>query len=217
MRGKLIVIESGTDASGKKTQTKLLYERLIKENNKVKQITFPDYESESSALVKMYLRGEFGKDPDRINPYAASTFFAVDRYASYVQKWKKYLDEGYTIISDRYTTSNMIHQGSKIADKAERSEYLEWLIEFEYNKIKLPKPDKVMFLDVPVEISVELKNKRIEQIEGDIHENSIAHLTKSYRNSLEIAQDYNWEIIECTADDKMKPVEEINDIIYNRL
>ena len=120
MKGKLIIIESGSDASGKATQTEKLYKRLVSENYKVKKITFPDYDSDSSALVKMYLKGDFGNNPEDVNPYVASTFYAVDRFASYKTKWGKNYDYGEIILADRYTTSNMVHQAAKIQDLSKK-------------------------------------------------------------------------------------------------
>lgn len=143
MKGKLIVIEGG-DGSGKATQADLLYRRLNREGKPVYKVTFPDYDSPSSMLVKMYLQGQFGKQADSVNPYAASTFYAVDRFASYQMKWKTLLAQGYIIIADRYTTSNMLYQMIKISAPAARQTYLDWLWDFEFIKMGLPIPDIVI-------------------------------------------------------------------------
>jgi len=149
MKGKLIIIESGADASGKATQTNKLYERLVQEGYKVKKITFPNYDSDSSALVKMYLNGDFGKDPNDVSPYVASTFYAVDRFASYRTEWGQAYNDGWIILADRYTTSNMVHQAAKIKDMEEKDRFLDWLWNFEFEIYKLPVPDCVIFLDMP--------------------------------------------------------------------
>ena len=147
-KGKLIIIESGSDASGKATQSQRLYERLIQEGKKCLKITFPDYDSDSSALVKMYLNGDFGKNPSAVNPYISSTFYAADRYASYKTKWGEFYNNGGIIISDRYTTSNMVHQAAKIVDLDKKIKYLDWLYDLEFEKFQLPVPDLVIFLSI---------------------------------------------------------------------
>lgn len=153
--GKLIIIE-GSDGSGKATQTELLCRRLRTDGRSVMAVAFPDYSSESSALVKMYLRGDFGAKADAVNPYAASAFYAVDRVASYERKWKGFLAAGGIVLADRYTTSNMLYQMIKINDPAEKEEYLDWLWEFEFHKLGLPEPDGVILLDVPQDVSERL-------------------------------------------------------------
>ena len=216
MKRKLIVIESGTDGSGKATQTEKLYERLIGEGINTKRIEFPNYKSDSSALVKMYLRGDFGSKADSVDPYIASTFFAADRYASYQTEWKDDYNSS-ICISDRYTTSNMVHQASKMK-KEDREKYLSWLENLEFDIYKIPKPDCVIFLNVPVNYSSELikdrNNKFTNEEEKDIHESDIEYLEKTYLNSLEIAKKYNWHIIECVKDNKMRTIEEIHEDVY---
>src|SRR5690554_3017784 len=157
--GKLICIEAG-DGSGKETQTNRLLQRLQESNYKVRKVTYPNYDSESSSLIKMYLRGDFGSRPGDVNPYVASTFYAVDRYASYKKEWESFYREGGIILADRYTTSNMIHQAAKIADLALREEYLDWLWHFEFDMFGLPKPDCVIFLDMPPVFSSQLIQNR---------------------------------------------------------
>lgn len=218
MKGKLIVIESGSDASGKATQTKILFERLLKEKYNVKNIEYPNYKSESSALVKMYLNGDFGDNPEDVNAYVASTFYTVDRFASYKTEWKKFYEEGGIIIADRYTTSNMVHQASKINDEVERDKFLDWLCNFEYNIFKLPKPDCVIFLDMPPKYSKMLLEQRESKFIGkqkkDIHENNYDYLVNSYNNALYIANKYNWNKINCVKDGVIKTVDEIHEDIY---
>ncbi|MGM9531338.1 dTMP kinase [Intestinibacter sp.] len=217
MKGKLIIIE-GSDGSGKATQTKKLYDRLEKNNYNIKKIEFPNYNSESSALVKMYLRGDFGKHAEDVDPYVCSTFFAVDRYASFKTEWEEFYNDGGIIICDRYTTSNMIHQASKMKVE-ERDKYLDWLNDLEFNLYKIPKPDCVIFLDVPVEMSQKLMKDRNNKITGesekDIHESDFDYLKKSYENSLYIAKKYDWQRINCIKDDNMRTIDDIHEEIYS--
>lgn len=219
MKGKLIIIESGSDGSGKATQSEYLYNRLIKDNIKVRKVEFPNYKSEASALVKMYLRGDFGKDPSDVSPYIASTFFTVDRYASYKKDWEEFYKEGGIIISDRYTTSNMVHQASKFSTKKEKDDFLNWLWDFEFNLYGLPVPDKVFFLDMPVEFTQKLtfnrKNKITGEKEKDIHESNRKYLDTTYENGVYIAKKYGWERVECIENDKVKTIREISDFIYD--
>lgn len=214
MRGKLIVIESGTDGSGKSTQFELIYNKLKTEGFNVHRVNFPDYNSDSSALVKMYLNGDFGKDPKDVNLYAASTFYAVDRFASYQKKWRDLYDKGTIILADRYTTSNMVHQASKIDDSSERMEYLKWLWDLEFNKFALPEPDLVIFLDMPPRYSIKFINSREKQ---DIHEKNIDYLHYTYKNALEIAESYNWDIFECEEKGQLKSITDIHFEIYDRV
>jgi dTMP kinase len=218
MKGKLIIIESGSDASGKATQTKRLFERLSEENSNIRKVEYPNYDSESSALVKMYLRGDFGKNASDVDPYISSTFFAADRYASFKTEWEEFYNNGGIVIADRYTTSNMVHQASKM-DEKDRDKYLDWLVDYEFNLYKIPEPDCVIFLDVPIEFSQKLMENRKNKITGedkkDIHESDIEYLTKSYNNALYIANKYNWKKINCVKDGTLRSIDDIHDEIYN--
>lgn len=216
MRGKLIVIEAG-DGCGKQTQSKMLYERLAGENRFVQKVEYPDYQSESSALIKMYLRGDFGSDPAQINPYAASAFYAVDRYASYKTRWQFFYAAGGIIIADRYTTSNMVHQAVKISAIAERVRFLDWLAELEFELFKLPEPDLVLFLDMPLEYSLRLLKERAakeDRKNRDIHENSKDYLVACYENYKWLAERFGWQIVNCAAEDSLKSIEAIHEEIY---
>lgn len=219
-RGKLIVLEAG-DGSGKATQTSKLYERLLKEGYKVLKIEYPNYKSNSSALIKMYLNGEFGENPEDINAYAASTFYAVDRYASFKKEWEKFYKEGGIILADRYTTSNMVHQASKISDINEKEKFLDWLWELEFKLMGLPVPDKVLFLDMPPEYSFKLmmerKNKFTGSEEKDIHERNDSYLIDSYNNACYIADKYNWDKVKCVENKSIKTIDEIHENIYKLL
>lgn len=220
MKGKLIIIE-GSDGSGKETQTEKLFNRLREEGYKVKKVEYPNYKSESSALVKMYLRGDFGSNPEDVNPYVSSSFYAVDRFASYKTEWESFYNEGGIVIADRYTTANMIHQASKIKDEEERERFLQWLWDFEFNKFSLPIPQCVIFLDIPVEFSKELMKKRSNKITGDkakdIHENNYEYLLHSYNTSCFISEKYKWNRICCVKDGRLKSIEEIHEEIYDTI
>ena len=218
--GKLFVID-GTDASGKQTQFEKLQERLNKENIDYKVISFPNYDSPSSSLVKMYLSGEFGENAKDISPYIASTFYAVDRYATFKKELEEYYNNGGIILADRYTTANMVHQAGKIDDKSEREKFLEWLWDFEFNLYKLPIPSKVFFLNMPPEYAFKLmenrENKFTHELKKDIHESDKSHIIDSYNAACEVADKYNWSKIECVKNNKIRTIEEIHEDIYNQI
>ncbi len=218
--GKIIVIE-GTDSSGKETQAKILYEKILKVWSKTIKISFPNYDSPACEPVKMYLSGKFGDDPNKLNPYPISTMYAIDRYASFKTDWgKKYFDD-YVIIMDRYVTSNMVHQASKIDDEKEKDKYLNWLEDLEYKKMEIPKPDMVIFLKMPVEKAVELMNNRKNKIDGkeqkDIHEKDKNYLQKSYDNACSISKKYNWLEIECVKNNQIRSIDEISEEIFHKV
>lgn len=216
--GKLIVIE-GTDSSGKETQTKKLFERLLNEKYNVKKISFPNYDSPACEPVKMYLAGKFGEDAMKVNPYPVSMMYAIDRYASYKMDWEKFYQEDGIIVTDRYVTSNMVHQASKIEDEEKKNQYLDWLEELEYKKMNIPEPDMVIFLNMPVETAVKLMAERKNKITGeekkDIHEQDIGYLKKSYNNACEVAKKYNWKEIKCVENQRLKTIDEIGEEIYS--
>jgi len=206
-----IVIE-GVDGSGKQTQSQILFDKLSL-TIKTKKIQFPNYDSNSSALVKMYLAGEFGSNADDVSPYVASSFYAVDRIASYLKDWKKDLDSGTVIIADRYTTSNAVHQAGKIKGD-ERDVFLDWLFDYEYNVLKLPKPDVVIFLDMPPEYGRQLMENRNNKITGesekDIHERDFKYLHNAYNCAIAVAKKYNWNIISCVKEGVVRSVDDIH-------
>lgn len=216
MAGRLIIIEAG-DGSGKATQTAKLYERLTKEGYTVKKVEYPNYQSQSSALIKMYLNGEFGTDPEAVNPYAASTFYAADRYASYKKEWETFYKAGGIILADRYTTSNMVHQAVKIVDPKVRESFLDWLWDFEFNKIGLPVPDKVVFLDMPPEYSLSLMKNRENKagtLQKDIHERNAEYLKRCYVSYQGIAKKYGWHKVSCVLEGKLKDISDIHNEVY---
>lgn len=211
----LIVIE-GVDCSGKETQAARLFERLRAEGKDVERISFPDYESEASGPVKMYLRGDFGKSAYDVNPYAASVLFAADRFASYKTKWREKLSG--IVIADRYVTSNMVHQAAKISDIEEKRKYIAWLYDLEYEKLELPKPDLVLFLDMPPEISARLNSERKNKITGenkkDIHEEDLKYLRESYENAHFAAREQGWTVIKCADGGALRTIEDISEEIF---
>ena len=197
--GKLIVIE-GTDGSGKSTQFRLLTQRLENENIAFQKIVFPQYSEPSSALIRMYLGGEFGTNPSDVNAYAASSFYAIDRYASYKKIWGQWYEQGGLVVCDRYTTSNAVHQASKEPEDR-RQEFLKWLYDFEYDRLGLPRPDLTLYLDVP----------------ADIHERNSAYLASCRRTGRAAAEYYGWTIISCTENGKMRSIEDIHEEIYRHV
>jgi dTMP kinase len=212
--GKLIVIE-GTDGSGKSTQFKQLVQRLEAENKPFRRLVFPRYSEESSALIRLYLGGAFGTKPSDVNAYAASAFYAVDRYASYKQDWGQWYEAGGLVISDRYTTSNAVHQASK--EPAEtQSTFLHWLYDFEYDKLGLPKPDLVIYLDVPTDYTEKMMRHREAETntKADIHEKDMAYLATCRRSGRTAAEYYGWKIINCVQDGSMRSIEDIHTEIY---
>ena len=219
MAGTLIILE-GSDGSGKATQAELLQQRLEADGEDVLSISFPDYESPSSSLVKMYLAGDFGKDADSVNPYAASTFFAVDRFASYQTKWKSFLDAGGIVLADRYTTSNMPYQMIKFDTAEEKARFLDWLNDFEFKKMELPQPDMVLFLEVPLDVSKKLMEQREGKTggqTGDIHEKDFEFMEKCHQAYDELAAKYNWPRISCAKGTSMRTVEDIHKDVYEKV
>ena len=216
MKGKLIVIE-GLDGSGKSTQIELLKDFIKSNNINVKKIKLPDYESDSSALVRMYLNGDFGKQPQDVNAYAASAFYAVDRFANFKFKWKDDYESGKVILADRYTTSNAYHQATKLPE-SEWTAYFNWLEDFEYVKLGLPKPDAVIYLDMPIEISQAMMSGRYggDENKKDIHEADTQYLRHCRKAALAAAKEMNWSYINCAADENTpRSISSINDEIKN--
>lgn len=216
--GKLIVIE-GTDSSGKETQTKRLFEKLEEKGLKVKKISFPNYDSPACEPVKMYLAGAFGEDAMKVNPYPVSTMYAIDRYASFKTDWEKFYNEDGIIVTDRYVTSNMVHQASKIRDLDEKKKYLNWLEDLEYEKMGIPRPDLVIFLNMPTDMAIRLMAERKNKITGeekkDIHERDKEYLKESHANACKIANIYNWKEIKCNDGERIKTIEEIGEEVFS--
>lgn len=218
--GKLFVID-GTDGSGKQTQFEKIVERLKKEGRDIKVVSFPNYESESSSLVKMYLGGKFGENAQEISPYIASTFYAADRYATYKTEYEEYYKNGGIILADRYTTANMVHQAGKIKDIKEREKFLEWLWDFEFNLYGLPVPTKAFFLNMPTEYAIKLmenrENKITHEKQKDIHERDESHLKDAYEAACSLVDKYDWYEVKCVKNDEIRSIEDIHEEIYNEL
>lgn len=218
--GKLFVID-GTDGSGKQTQFKKLQERLTKEGIDYRTVSFPNYDSPSSSLVKMYLSGEFGDNAKQISPYIASTFYAADRYATFKKDFEEYYNNGGVILADRYTTASMIHQAGKIDNKEERKKFLDWVWDFEFNLYGLPVPTEVFLLKMPPEVSLELmkdrENKFTHESKKDIHERDKNHIIDAFNAACDVAKDYNWYTIECVKEGKIRTIEDIHEEIFEEI
>lgn len=210
MSGKLLVIE-GLDGCGKATQSAMLFEALKAAGKPVRKISFPDYESLSSGPVRMYLQGAFGGKPDDVDCYAASVLFAVDRFASFRSDWQRDYEAGTIFVCDRYSTSNAVFQASKLPrDEWER--YLSWLEEFEYSLLGIPRPDKVLFLNMSEQCSKKLMEKRYggDESRKDIHEKDVQYQKRSREAALFCADYLGWQRIDCDADNKLLTIEEIH-------
>ena len=215
--GKLIVIE-GTDGSGKSTQFKLLTERVAAEGKEFQKLVFPQYAEPSSALIRMYLGGEFGTNPADVNAYAASAFYAVDRYASYKKVWGDWYENGGLVLSDRYATSNAVHQASKEPPE-KQGEFLRWLYEFEYDRLGLPAPDLVIYLDVPTDFTEQMMRAReaATNTRADIHEQDLGYLATCRRTGRAAAAFYGWTVIDCVKNGAMRSIEDIHEEIYRHV
>ena len=211
---KFIVLE-GTDGSGKATQLELLCRALDARGMAYTRLSFPQYDSPAAAPLKMYLNGDFGTDPQDVNPYAASTFFSVDRYASFKRDWAGAYEKGDIILADRYTTSNAVHQGSKEPDES-REDFFRWLYEFEYGHMELPKPDIVIYLDVPTELTGQMLRRREHDTHthADIHEQNMDYLRICRKTGLQAAKFYGWTIINCEKNGKMRSIEDIHNEVF---
>lgn len=215
-KGRLIVLE-GTDGSGKSTQFEKLCDRATREEFVHYNVAFPRYKEESSALLRMYLEGEFGKDPMNVDPYAASSFYAADRYASWKDAWKIWYEAGGLVLADRYTTSNAVHQGSKVPVR-DRGQFFRWLFDFEYRSLGLPEPDLVIYLDMPTDKAVELLRQReaATNTKGDIHETNTAYLAACRETALDAAEAYGWRLVSCLDDaGGIRSVEDIHEEIWD--
>lgn len=216
--GRFIVID-GLDGSGKETQAELLKEKIEKDGKKVRMISFPDYNNVSSCFVKMYLNGELGKDPSDTNAYAASMFFGADRYISYRTDWRRdYEDPETTVIANRYTTANAVHQLSKLP-RTQWEDFLNWLWDFEYEKLGIPKPDNVIYLEMLPEISLRLISKRASETgrKIDIHEADAGFLERSYEAALYASSRLGWTQIKCYENGEPVSRETVHKMIIDAL
>ena len=217
MKKRLIAID-GLDASGKMTQTELLKDLLESLGVPYRYLSFPTYDADFSSHVNMYLKGRFGDDPEIVNPFAASSFFAADRYCSFMLDWKQDYESGKVVLANRYTSANAVHQLSKL-NPDEYDGFLSWLMDYEYNKLSVPKPDAVVYLCVPPEVSQKMIQHRCDETgaEKDIHENNKKHLENSYRAALYSAEKLGWIKIDCARDGELKSREEIHKEIVEKL
>lgn len=215
MAGRFIVIE-GLDGSGKATQTEILKKAFEEKGVKVRKLTFPDYENESSALVKMYLGGEFGDNPSDVNAYSASVFYTVDRIASFLKYWKEDYENGTVILADRYASSNIIYQMSKLPE-SEWDSFIDFQEDFEYTRIGVPKPDTVIYLDVEPDVSQKLLSGRYlgDESKKDLHEKNVDFLLECRKSALYAADKLGWKKISCTENSQMKSIPEISREILN--
>ena len=215
--GKLIVLE-GTDGSGKSTQFQHLTDRLSQEGRQFQKLVFPQYSEPSSALIRMYLGGEFGARPSDVNAYAASAFYSVDRYASYKKVWGQWYESGGLVVSDRYTTSNAVHQTSKEPPE-KQSDFLKWLYDFEYSKLGLPRPDLVVYLDVPTDFTEKMMRSReaATHTHADIHEQDLEYLATCRRTGRAAAEYYGWTVIGCVKNGAMRSIDDIHEEIYRHV
>ncbi|HOP11375.1 MAG TPA: thymidylate kinase [Oscillospiraceae bacterium] len=217
IRARFIAFE-GCDGTGKSTQAALLTQRLLSAGQRVKMLKFPAYDSPSSGPVKMYLGGELAKDPNAVNPYAASSLYAVDRFCSFRSDWQKDYENGVLLVSDRYTTSNMIFQGAKLQNP-ERTDYIRWLKDMEYGKLGLPVPDLVLYLDLPVDVSEKLVRQR-SNLTGqgeDIHESDLNYQRAVHDAGREIAENEGWIVINCAKDGMLMPPDELSAFIWSKI
>lgn len=214
MSGKLIVFE-GTDGSGKYTQFQKLCDRLDRMGRSYQRLVFPQYDQPSSALIRMYLGGEFGTHPQDVSPYAASAFYAVDRYASWRKVWGEDYQNGGLILADRYTTSNAVHQASKLPD-GERDAFVDWLFDLEYRRLGLPEPDLVVYLDMPTEITERMMRRREAETgtSADIHEQDEVYLRRCRENAREVVRRCGWPVICCARDGEPRTVEDIHQEVW---
>ena len=217
MKGKLIVFE-GTDGSGKATQSRLLFERLEREGVDCRRLNFPRYGEKSAALVELYLGGAFGSHPDDVNAYAASTFYAVDRYASYKQDWGAYYEQGGLLIADRYTTSNAVHQTGKLPPE-QRDAFLDWLFHFEYDLLGLPEPTRVLYLDMPTEATEQMMRLREAATHptADIHERDEDYLRRCRENAAYVVERCGWTRIDCAREGAPRLIDDIHNEVMERV
>ena len=217
MSGKLIVFE-GTDGSGKATQTKLVCEELDRRGIAYRKLEFPRYSEDSSALIRLYLSGAFGSKPEDVNAFAAATFYAVDRYASYKQDWGAFYEQGGLVIADRYTTSNAVHQTGKLPVE-ERQAFLDWLFDFEYRMLGLPAPTRVLYLDLPTELSGKMMRRREQETgtHADIHEQDAGYLRRCRENAAFVVDYCGWTRIDCATADGVRSIEDIHAEVMEKL
>ena len=213
-----VIVFEGIDGSGKSTQFEMMCDRLMSEGREFKRLVFPRYAEPSSALIKMYLGGGFGNAPDAVNAYAASSFYAVDRIASFLQDWRKYYEAGGLILTDRYTTSNALHQGGKLAEK-DREAFFDWLYKYEFDCLGLPKPDCVAYMDIEAKLATArlLQRQMNTGTDGDIHEKDVKYLENCAKSGRQAAAIYGWKVVKCAPNGVPRGETEIHEELYDML
>lgn len=218
MKGKCIVVEGACDGIGKSTQYDLLYKDLIEEGYDVIKHHFPSYHTKEGALVEKYLKGDYG-NPKDISPYFINSLYALDRASTFKERLEKEYEKGKILLFDRYTTSSIIYQSSTIEDPIKRKEFIDYIIDFEYNKLEIPTPDEVLFLKAPFDLVTNLRQKRKENdgVENDIHERDLSFMKKVYDNSIYLADYLNWDQINCTHNNQMRSIDSIHEEVKEKV
>lgn len=216
--GRIIVVEGSCDGIGKTTQYNLLKDHLERDGEIVVSHHFPSYNTDQGKLVELYLSGELGK-PNELSPYYINCLYAVDRAVTWHKELKASYEEGKTLVFDRHTSSSILYQASTIADLDERKRFIEFVCDFEYNKLGIKEPDNIIFLHAPFEVIEDLRSKRTENegISNDIHERDRDFLKKVYDNSMFVAEFLNWDMIDCSKNGAMLPIEEIHAKVYSKV
>lgn len=216
--GRLIVIEGACDGIGKTTQFKLMQDKLVQEGNKVISHHFPSYNEYQGKPVENYLKGEFGL-PQELSPYFVNSLYATDRAVTWHSELKEKYDAGYTVLLDRYTTSSIIYQAALIEDESEKKKFMDFVTDYEYNKIGIPKPDSVIFLYAPFELATRIRMERKENdgVANDVHEKDLEFMKKVYDSAMFAADYLKWDKIKCDFNDQMKSIDEIHNMICRKL
>lgn len=217
-KGKLIIVEGACDGIGKSTQYELLYDYLVKEGYRVVKHHFPSYNTTQGALVEKYLKGEYG-NPKDISPYFINSLYAIDRAASFKESLGDEYEKGSVLLFDRYTTSSIIYQSSTIDNLEKRKEFIDYIVDFEYNKLEIPTPDEVIFLHAPFELVTELRRQRKENdgISNDIHERDLSFMKRVYDNSMYLSDYLNWDKVDCSSNNKMRSREDIHEEVKQKV
>ncbi|MBQ6546525.1 MAG: deoxynucleoside kinase [Bacilli bacterium] len=215
MKGKLIVIEGACDGIGKTTQFELLKKRLGNDYSIVSH-HFPTYNTDQGLLVENYLKGKYGNISD-VSPYFVNSLYAVDRAVTWITELKKVYESGGIVLLDRYTTSSLIYQTAMIDDLDERKKFIDYVVDFEYEKMGIQKPDNVIFLYASFDLVTDMRKNRTDNdgVQNDIHEKDIDFMRKVYDNAMFVADYLGWNMIKCDIDDKMRAIEDIHEEIYN--
>ena len=217
-KGKIIVVEGACDGIGKSTQYELLNKWLKEEGYEVKKHHFPSYNTPQGALVEKYLKGDFG-NPKDISPYYINSLYAIDRASTFKEGLEEEYKKGKILLFDRYTTSSIIYQSSTIEDPVKRKEFIDYIVDFEYNKLQIPTPDEVIFLTAPFDLVTELRNKRKENegIANDIHERDLEFMKRVYENATYLADYLDWDKVNCSREDSLRSIEDIHEEVKQKV